>query len=127
MLTQVTVLYLFAGLSKINPVFLSGRPLQGWLWLDLPDWIFPALSVATILTELFLAFALWVPKLRVLAVLVGVAFHASIVLGITGPTVSLVAFAAASVSSYWLFLARPSLSAALDTSAARAESRSPLR
>lgn len=109
MLTQVTVLYLFAGLSKINPVFLSGVPLQGWLWPDLPIELYRALAVATIVTEIFLAIALWIPRVRVLAVMVGVGLHAGIVLGLGDPNLVLSAFAAASISSYWLFLSRPRL------------------
>ncbi len=36
MLTQLSVCYLFAGLSKVNSVFLTGRQFDHWLWLDLP-------------------------------------------------------------------------------------------
>lgn len=109
MMTQVSALYLFAGLSKMNPRFVSGRPLQDWMWLEGPLWLFQALAVATIVTEMFLAFALWVPRLRVAAVIAGVALHLGILFGLSDQTVVLIAFAAASLSTYWLFLSRPPL------------------
>jgi hypothetical protein len=107
MMTQVSVLYLFAGLSKVNARFLSGEPLQEWMWLDAPLWVFQALAVATVATELFLAAALWMRRLRVLAVVAGVGLHLSILVGLTDQTFVLTAFAAASLSTYWLFLRRP--------------------
>lgn len=109
MMTQVTVLYLFAGLSKINPVFLSGGPLRGWMWIELPLPVFQLLAVATVVTEIFLAVALWIPRVRVLAVVAGLGLHISIVVGLTDQTLVLIAFAAASMSTYWLFLSRPTL------------------
>lgn len=114
MMTQVSVLYLFAGLSKINPVFLSGEPLQEWMWADLPLWTFQALAVATVVTEIFLAFGLWIPRVRLLAAAAGLGLHLGILVGLTDQTLVLTAFAAASMSTYWLFLRRPSLRAAAD-------------
>ncbi|MGC5077127.1 HTTM domain-containing protein [Agrococcus sp. DT81.2] len=124
MMTQVSVLYLFAGLSKVNPRFLSGEPLQEWMWLDAPLWVFQALAVATVATELFLAAALWIRRARVLAVVAGVGLHLSILVGLTDQTLVLTAFAAASLSTYWLFLTRPSLRSAGAASARQPASRS---
>lgn len=109
MLTQVSVLYLFAALSKINPVFLDGGSLQGWMRPGLPEGIFPALAIATIATELFLAVGLWVPRVRWLAAAAGVGLHLSIVVGLADQTLPLVGFALASLSTYGMFLRRPQL------------------
>ncbi len=109
MMTQVTALYLFAALSKINPRFLSGHPLQEWMWIDWPLWMFQSLAFATVVTELFLAVALWIPRLRAFAVVAGVGLHAGIVIGLAEQTLVLTGFAAASMSTYWLFLTRPPL------------------
>lgn len=109
MMIQVSVLYLFAGLSKATPRFLSGQPLEGWMWLDAPLWVFQALAVATVVTEIFLAVALWIPRLRVVAAVAGVGLHLSILVGLIDEKLVLTAFAAASLSTYWMFLRRPSL------------------
>jgi hypothetical protein len=109
MMTQVSVLYLFAAASKVNPRFLSGEPLRDWLSVELPIAAFQGLAVLTILTELLLAFGLWIPRVRVVAVIAGIGLHAGIVLGLGDPTLVLTAFAAASMSTYWLFLRRPAL------------------
>lgn len=84
------------------------------MWLDAPLWVFQALAIATVVTELFLAAALWIRRLRVLAVVAGVGLHLSILIGLSDQTLVLTAFAAACMSTYWLFLRRPSLRAADD-------------
>lgn len=109
MMTQVSALYLFAGVSKINPLFLSGEPLQAWMWMNLPLPVFQALAIATITTEVFLAVALWIPRLRLIAIVAGLGLHVSIVVGLTDQTLVLIAFGAATLATYWLFLSRPSL------------------
>lgn len=115
MMTQLTVLYLFAGLAKINGVFLSGEPLDGWVRFPLPEWVFPVMAVATVVTEvLVLAVGLWVPRVRVLSAVVGVCLHLSILTMLTDNplvAVQLTAFAVACVPLYLLFLTRPSLRA----------------
>lgn len=113
MMTQLSALYLFAGLAKINDIFLSGEPLDGWVRLPLPTWVFPVLAVATVVTEvLVLAVGLWVPRTRVLAAAVGVCLHVGILAMLTdNPLVvlQLTAFAVACVPLYLLFLTRPNL------------------
>jgi hypothetical protein len=109
MLTQVGVVYLFTALSKMNPVFLSGEPLEGWTWFSGPAWLFRALALGTVAAELFLVAGLWVPRVRVLAVLAGVGLHAGIVVGLSDLNVVLLAFALMTTSTYPLFLTRPPL------------------
>lgn len=109
MMTQVSVVYLFAGLSKVQPTFLSGDPLQEWMWPDLPHWVFVVLAWATVVTEVGLAVALWIPRVRVVAAAVGVALHLSIVTLLDGENLWLLAFALTTTAVYPLFLTRPSL------------------
>ena len=107
MMTQVSAVYLFAGLSKAQPTFLSGEPLEGWMWADLPQWTYAALAWATVITELVLAFALWHPRFRRLAAVVGVLLHLSIITLLAGENIWLVAFALTTTAAYPLFLTRP--------------------
>lgn len=110
MMTQLSALYFFAGVSKINHEFLSGGPLSGWVRFSLPEWVVAPMAMATIVTEvLVLAIGLWVPRVRVLAVAAGVCLHLSIVIMLAGNTVALIAFALACVPVYLLFLTRPRL------------------
>lgn len=106
MMMQLSVCYCFAALSKVNPIFLSGDGLRNWMWVPLPDWIFGPLAIATVVTELFLAVGLWLPRTRWLAAAVGLSLHASIVFTLDDP-VPLIAFALACVPLYALFLSRP--------------------
>lgn len=107
MMAQVSALYLFAGLSKINPIFLAGHVLRSHIWWPLPTWTFPVLAIMTVVVELALAIGLWLPRLRVPAVVLGLGLHASIVLMLREPLV-LVAFAFACMAVYPMFLRRPS-------------------
>ncbi len=116
MRTQLTSVYLFAGFSKINPEFLSGRVLDHYLsdsalggrhvW-DRPEVLGPA-ALAIVATEIFLAVGLWLPPTRKLAMAVGLLFHVSILVALE-PSAGLVIFAVESVAVYPLFLTIPSL------------------
>ena len=117
MMTQVTALYLFAGLSKAQPVFLSGRPLEEWMWLDLPTAAYPLLAWSTVLTEVCLAVALWFRRVRRYAVVVGVILHLSIVFLLVGENAWLAAFALTTLSTYPLFLTRPDIGVTPDAEA----------
>lgn len=84
--TQLTALYLFSGTAKFTPAWFSGAQLYSWrehLWVfDVlpPD----LLLVATPAIEIGLAAALWVnPRL---ALVVGVLFHAAVIVGMSGAT-----------------------------------------
>lgn len=129
MMTQLSALYLFAGLSKINHEFLSGDPLSTWVGDALPGWIFPPMAAATVVTEaLVLAVGLWVPRLRVISVVVGVCLHLSILVLISDGVfnlLQLIAFALACVPLYLLYLTRPSLRRAGRTGIARATQEAP--
>ncbi|WP_427383565.1 HTTM domain-containing protein [Janibacter sp. G56] len=108
MMVQISVLYLFAGLSKINPIWLDGSVLADELRWSVPPAVQVGLACLTIVTEVALALALWHPRTRRWAVLVGILLHLSIVTMLRDPF-ALVAFALACVPLYPLFLTRPSV------------------
>ena len=99
--TQVSVVYLFAALSKMQPNFLSGDALLNFVRWEPSFLVLLTLSVLTPVTELFIAIGLLMNRFRGLAVVAGLALHLSIVVMIT-PTLPLVAFALLCVPSYWL-------------------------
>jgi len=117
---QISIVYFYAALLKINPQYLSGATLAGfWPFNQLaaqpggwwPALGLPILAVGSILTELFLAAALWVPRLRWLALAVGVGFHMLIIW--TGgarpgvPDIPFAIFALVTVAPYALFFDFP--------------------
>lgn len=103
---QVSITYLFAGVLKLNPMFLSGDRMRiafkavetssgmDWIW-----W----LSAATILLEFYLPFALWSARLRLSAIFLGIGFHTAIPLGI-GLYGGLLVFSTTIVGTYWAYL-----------------------
>jgi uncharacterized membrane protein YphA (DoxX/SURF4 family) len=124
---QISIVYFYAALLKVNPQYLSGAMLAsfwpfnelaalpgGWLSVQ----ILPFLAVASILTELFLAVALWVPRLRWLALAIGVGFHLMIIY--TGgstpgvPDIPFAIFALVTVAPYVLFFDFPARRVAVE-------------
>jgi hypothetical protein len=117
---QISIVYFYAALLKVNPQYLSGALLAGFWplnelaalpggWSSVP--ILPIIAVVSILTELFLAAALWVPRLRLLALVIGVGFHMVIIW--TGgaqpgvPDLPFAIFALVTVAPYTLFFDFP--------------------
>ena len=109
MMSQLSVLYVFSALSKMNLEFISGVPLSGWVWLEC--------SVAGLLrclrrdrrSQLIIGIGLWFRASRLIAVVFGLGLHLSIVTLMNNQTVALVAFAITCVSLYPLFIFRPAL------------------
>lgn len=103
---QISLVYLFTAIEKINPRFLAGDIFKGFLSLpgfaDDP-WVYHAAAAATILLELFLAGGLWSRRFRGWAFLLGFAFHLLIPL-VIGLVAALIAYSAMFVGSYLLFL-----------------------
>jgi len=115
MKAQITIVYLFAGVSKINPAFISGIVIAGALKpatpgsVAIPDaWRVPAflvpVALATIATELWLAQALWSAKWRRTAAVIGAGLHGGTVLLMTNVQ-PLIVFGAACLATYPLFFA----------------------
>ncbi len=116
---QVSIVYLFAGLTKIHPAFLSGAVLAAYLpetsrdlmplaWQSL---IIQSLAWMSIGIELFLAVALWLPRLRWLALVAGVGLHAGMVTmmgsGSLFEAIRLFSFAVVTITPYLLFFPWP--------------------
>lgn len=110
---QISIVYFFAGVAKINGEFLGGDvlanywPTSGWLGflagLRTPQVLQP-LAWASVAAEFFLAFALWLPAFRRLAVAVGVCLHLGMIVLVSqkDPT-GIIVFALATVPPYLLF------------------------
>lgn len=109
MMTQLSVCYFFAAISKVNVAFISGVPLSYWVWLALPRWMFMLMAVSTIAIELFLAYGFWFRRVRHLAMVVGLLLHGSIVLLMRDQTLPLIAFSLTCLSIYGLFIFRPAI------------------
>lgn len=85
-----TSVYAFAALTKLNPTWLSGDDLtrllttRQQLAFAVPvtqTEIFAIIPVAVIAVEAFLSIALWLPRLRNLAIVLGVTTHLAFVVG----------------------------------------------
>ena len=111
MMSQLSVLYVFSALSKINVTFISGVPLSGWVWLDLPWQLFFIASILTVVVEVVIGIGLWFRATRRIAVVFGLGLHLSIVVLMNNETLALIAFAITCVSIYPLFIFRPALRA----------------
>ncbi|MEX0864419.1 MAG: HTTM domain-containing protein [Acidimicrobiia bacterium] len=107
---QISILYIFTGLTKLNPDFLSGQvlaeALRGGL-ISFPESLrtpafLSALAVTAVLVEVFLAFALWLPRYRPVAYLLGIGLHLSITLFMSG-TGELVVFSLLMFATYPIF------------------------
>jgi Vitamin K-dependent gamma-carboxylase len=109
MMTQLSVCYFFAAVSKINGAFIYGGPLANWIWVPFPRWFFLLMAVATIAIEIFLAFGFWFRQSRRLAVILGLLLHGSIVLLMRDQTLPLIAFSLTCLSVYGLFAYRPAV------------------
>ena len=105
LMTQVSVVYAFTGLLKINSEFLSGRVIQQNSHLDISDPLARAMAVGAVLTEVGLCVGLWIPKVRWVVALAGIGLHASIPFVMYQP-LPLVSFSISVVFLYPLFFAR---------------------
>ena len=105
LMTQVSVVYAFTGLLKINPEFLSGRVIQGYSHVDLPDWMAQVMAVGAVLTEVSLAVGLWLSRVRWAVALAGVGLHVAIPVVMDQP-VPLVSFSVGILALYPLFFAQ---------------------
>jgi hypothetical protein len=132
---QISIVYFYAALHKLSAPFLSGRVLAtvmsesitggrvGRLLGGLlspgalesfratasqPEFWVP-IAWTTVILELLLGFALWIPKIRPAAMVFGIAFHLAI-----GYTMKIDLFSAMMIASYVLFLDPETLPRLLD-------------
>ena len=127
---QISVVYFFAAVSKLTPAFLSGSVLaEVWASDGLvrvpADWQTPVLlqgaAWATVVTELFLAFALWSRRWRGVAAVLGPAFHLGTLLLVPAPlALGVMIFAIATLAPYGLFFVDDSPAADSASAAATA-------
>lgn len=105
-MVQISTVYFWTAVSKINSQYLSGEVLAGFVndWVKLPLWVFSFVALASIAVELFLAASLWFGRTRGVAFLVGGGLHLGIVLLLSDPT-PLVAFALLMMVGYAQFAA----------------------
>jgi len=104
----------------MNLTFISGVPLSGWVWIELPWQLFFIASIMTVVVELVIGIGLWFRSTRRVAVVFGLGLHFSIVILMNNETFALIAFAITCVSLYPLFIFRPNLRAARRVSESRA-------
>ena len=111
---QLTIMYAFAVLAKLNASFLSGSVVAASLRRDglayPQDWIafepMFVLSVLVIASEAFLAVGLWVRRWRPAAFVIGLALHLGIV-ALMQSAWELAVFSVATLSLYVAFLDAP--------------------
>ena len=108
LMVQITTLYAFTALSKLNSAFLAGETMalrsESSLALPLDDfapWVVSAMAISAVCAEGFLAVGLWRPRLRPAAFTVGLTLHCGILV-LLGP--HLLPFAMLALSGYVLFL-----------------------
>lgn len=104
---QISIVYFYTALAKINPHFLSGKLLTGSLQhlpqvLKTPA-VMEALSYGVVAGEMFLAFGMWFPRTRIPALLTGVAMHVVIPI-LIHPYMVLIVFSTAAIGAYGFFL-----------------------
>lgn len=107
LMSQLSVCYFFAALVKLNPGFLSGDLLRGFVRLEFPAWVWVSAAIGTVVTEMFLVFGLWFRQTRWVAAAAGLALHLSIPIAMPGDAWPLLAFSLLCLSLYPLFLLRP--------------------
>jgi simple sugar transport system substrate-binding protein len=119
---QISIVYFFAAIWKINPHFLSGWVLGTYVRegiITLPEsfyqpHILAGFALLAIATELLLAFGLWSARLRGPAAVVGVGLHMSFVL-LMPQWAELIVFGLLAAGTYPLFLSRDGEGAAMKT------------
>lgn len=102
--SQISILYAWTAIAKINSQYLSGEVLSTFMqpWMPVPDEFLPAAAILSVMTEAFLAVALWIPQTRKIAFLVGGGLHIGIVVALDSPA-PLVGFGLLMLSAYVLF------------------------
>lgn len=110
MCLQVSIVYFFAAVTKINDAFLSGATLAGVLnggVLTLPDALrtpafMSSLALVAIVTELSLALGFWISRFRMPLWFVGAGFHLSMV-ALMADTAEIAVFAMLMFAVYPLY------------------------
>lgn len=101
---QITTLYAWTAVAKVNPQYLSGEVLGEYLhsWAPIPDNSLSAVAVLSVATEAFLSISLWIPKAQKVSFVVGAGLHIGIVV-LLGSPAPLIGFGMLMLSGYVLF------------------------
>ncbi|HEX9229008.1 MAG TPA: HTTM domain-containing protein, partial [Arthrobacter sp.] len=101
---QITTLYAWTAISKVNPQYLSGEVIGSNLrpWVPVGSDLLPSIAVLSIAAEAFLAVALWLPCSRWLGFLVGAGLHIGILVFLLNPA-PLIPFALLMLGGYAQF------------------------
>lgn len=116
---QLSIVYFFAAVSKINLLYISGALIsanmsRGWL-VPLPDaldrWqVIMPVAIISIVIELTLAFALWTHRYRTAGIVTGIVLHTMIFLTFPAESrLSLAVFGLVMFGMYVPFLGQDSL------------------
>lgn len=111
LMIQLSVVYGFSGLTKLNGFFLSGATLGAVLRdgvIPFPEYlrtpaVLSMLAGTVVLIELFIALMIWRPSFRPAAFVLGLGLHASITL-LMASTLQLLVFSLEMLALYPLFL-----------------------
>jgi predicted DCC family thiol-disulfide oxidoreductase YuxK len=106
---QLSIVYFYTAVAKVNETFLSGETLARSTTLPAAlesPVIMRSASMATIAIEFFLSAALWIPQLKYWAFLVGFGFHGLIPITMA-LIVALIVFSTMMLSAYILFIDVP--------------------
>lgn len=111
LMAQLSVVYGFSGITKLNEFFLSGATMAAVLRdgvipfpesLRIPEFL-SVLAPAVVFVELFIAVMIWRPSFRSAAFVLGIGLHVSITL-LMAPTTQLLVFSLEMLALYPLFL-----------------------
>lgn len=111
LMAQLSIVYGFSGLTKLNGDFLSGSILASFLrngLVEFPEALrtpafLTVLAAASVVVELFVAIFIWRPRFRPAAFILGLGLHTSITL-LMPATGELFVFGLEMVALYPLFL-----------------------
>lgn len=103
---QVTVVYVFSALAKLTAEYLSGDVLSTVIsGPRLPASFYALAAGASVVTEIFVAVALWVPSIRKAGFIAAVVLHLAMILTLTPRTIlaklQLCEFAVLMLSCYY--------------------------
>ncbi len=121
LMIQLSVVYGFSAITKLNESFLSGRVLAGTVGtglLPFPEtWRVPrvliVVATCAVIVELFIAVFIWRPRFRPAAFVLGLGLHTAITFLMFG-TIQLLVFSLEMLALYPLFLSHDKLTVVWD-------------